>query len=380
LKADRVSSSFTGRSLPQTRAGPERAAGLIDVPISALWTVETGSIGFLPDGRADIPFERHKSRRRTVGRFDAFHAGMGAPADGYGEAGAHQHVRLAKTIGCDQIAAIDSASWCLGQIMGYNVADAGYTSTEDMVAQMAGSKDERLVATVRLLLTNRLVEPLRRNDWARFARGYNGVNGAAHTVNRSDDKVAAAYDSSNRRHMLDLSVGAIQLVLTYAGEQPGTIDGLRGPRRDATVARFAARHTLSEVVSDELAAQMLDQLNGSTVGSTAPLGAPPDLHLLQVMLAALGVDPEPIDAPRRTGHTRRPARSDRRSPVPSEKTANRLGSSPVATLKQNSKPTRTNVMPPHGFQAVPGAARSGRNCRGEIANTFAAADVSSPLP
>jgi hypothetical protein len=98
--------------------------------------------------------------------------------------------RLMLAIQIDRPAALRSASWGLGQIMGFNHKLAGYASVEDMVADMLDDEDRHLTAMVKFIEASGLDDDLRRiralnrpstaADWAPFARVYNGPGYAIH--------------------------------------------------------------------------------------------------------------------------------------------------------------------------------------------------------
>ena len=113
--------NFARAARPLHSDGLTAAARHDGVDPAALWTVvvvETSGCGFLSDRRPCILFERHIFSTRTGRRFDAAHPGISGSAGGYGQPGAHQYERLEEAIACDQRAALESASWGLGQIWG----------------------------------------------------------------------------------------------------------------------------------------------------------------------------------------------------------------------------------------------------------------------
>jgi len=114
-----MQTTFVGAARPLNSCGLTAAATHIGVDPAVLWSVvlvETAGCGFLPDRRPDILFERHSSR--TGRRFDAAHPGISGSPGGYGQAGAQQYERLEEAIVCDRRAALESASWGLGQVLG----------------------------------------------------------------------------------------------------------------------------------------------------------------------------------------------------------------------------------------------------------------------
>jgi peptidoglycan hydrolase-like protein with peptidoglycan-binding domain len=353
-------SPFTGRASPLTREGIERAAALIDVSPATLWsvvTVETRGVGFMPDRRPYVLFERHIFSRRTNGRFDAASPDISGPPGGYGAYGAHQYDRLAAAIAHHREAALESASWGLGQIMGFNARAAGYASAEEMVARLLESEDEHLASTARFVAASNLHRPLQSRDWAGFARGYNGPGYAA---NRYDQKLADAYGRFSRDGLPDFTIRAVQLLLSYSGEDPGTIDGIQGARTVAAIERFKTKHGVRANTLNDLVSALVDSTGGQHAAATGPAaivdGAPaspatvvsstppPSVNMLvlQRLLAALDFDPGPID-----GHdgprTRASLKEAIGDPVPSPANYRRLWSFFLSVVEQDSAVTRPRV-------------------------------------
>jgi hypothetical protein len=262
--------SFTGRASPLTREGIECAAALIDISPATLWsvvTVETRGVGFMPDRRPHVLFERHIFCQRTNGRFDAINSDISGPPGGYGAYGSHQHDRLGAAITFNRQAALESASWGLGQIMGFNATAAGYTSVEDMVTRLLDSEDEHLAGTARFISTSNLHRLLQSRDWAKFARGYNGPGYAA---NRYDRKLAEAYARFSRDGLPDFTIRTLQLLLSYAGEDPGGIDGVLGARTVAAIERFKARHAVRANTPNDLISVLAGWIDRQDAVGTAP--------------------------------------------------------------------------------------------------------------
>src|SRR5262249_31158615 len=135
----------------------------------------------------------------------------------------------------DRAAALQSASWGLGQIMGMNFGTAGFQDVENMVAAMSDAEDRQLMAMANFLTGTGLASFLRGHDWASFARGYNGPNFA---INRYDIRLNSEYQRFSAGVLPDLSVRAAQLYLTYLGFHPGPIDGVAGEHTMAALADF----------------------------------------------------------------------------------------------------------------------------------------------
>jgi hypothetical protein len=158
----------------------------------AILDVEAAGTGFDSQGRPKMLYEPHIFWRELgpgPARDAAAKAGLAYPTwrrdypkDSY--------PRLIKAMAIDEEKALRSASWGLGQVMGFNHKAAGYHSAKDMVTAFLDSEAEHLAAMVRFIKTNGLDDELRRHDWAGFARGYNG---AGFAKNRYDKKLAASF-------------------------------------------------------------------------------------------------------------------------------------------------------------------------------------------
>ena len=85
--------------------------------------------------------------------------------------------------------ALKSASWGLGQVMGFNFAAAGCKSPEQLVLECFTGEPAQLRHMLTFIANNDLMPHLRAGRWASFAKGYNG---AGYRANRYDDKLAAA--------------------------------------------------------------------------------------------------------------------------------------------------------------------------------------------
>src|SRR5262245_53461643 len=135
---------FRGPGTPLSAAGAQNASAQVGVGLPELWSVlsvETSGCGFLSDRRPKILFERHIFSRLTHGQFDASHPDISQPSSGgYGDGGAHQYERLGRALQLDRIAALKSASWGLGQVLGTNFANAGFQDVEAMVTAFVASE------------------------------------------------------------------------------------------------------------------------------------------------------------------------------------------------------------------------------------------------
>ena len=236
---------FEGSGKSLSKIGLQQSADPIGIALPALWavtTVETKGCGFLPDRRPQILFERHKFHERTGGKFDTKAPDLSnSVPGGYGVGGAFQYDRLERAIKLDRTAALESTSWGMGQIMGFNATDIGFADVEAMVDAMCESEDAQLNAVASFINHNKLSPYLQQNDWGNFARHYNGPS---YQTNHYDTKLASAAARYRMGPLPDLQVRAAQLYLTYLGFEPGTVDGWFGRQTQSALISFQQYHGL----------------------------------------------------------------------------------------------------------------------------------------
>lgn len=179
-----------------------RAARALGTDKASVWTVvevEANGDGFLPSGDCVILFERHIFYRRlalkmskqaleslATARPDLVNPKPGGYAGKQGE-----WKRLEAAIAIDRDAALNSASWGMFQIMGFNCKFAGWATVEQFVTDMRASEGKQLDAFVGFVNANPAIKrALQEKRWADFAKGYNGPN---YKINNYDTKLANAY-------------------------------------------------------------------------------------------------------------------------------------------------------------------------------------------
>ena len=165
--------------------------------LRAVLKIEAAGSGFDKTGRPKMLFEPHIFYRQLKDglREKAVAKGLAYPKWGekpYPKGPEAQFVRLQEALTIDQSAALKSASWGLGQIMGSNHKLAGYGDVETMVLAAMDSELAQLRMVIAFIENTGLLDELRERDWAAFARGYNGPGYAKHQY---DAKLAAAYKS-----------------------------------------------------------------------------------------------------------------------------------------------------------------------------------------
>jgi hypothetical protein len=253
---------FQGAGQPATQEGIFSVLESLNVKLAqllAVVTVETSGCGFLTDRRPMILFERHIFSKQTKSKFDAQAPDISNPTPGGYSGGAAEYTRLAKAVQLDRTAALNSSSWGIGQIMGFNFAQAGYKDVETMVRKNMEAEDEQLTAMANFLKSSGLDRPLAAQDWASFARGYNGPN---FSRNLYDSKLAAAYQRYQHPPLPDITVRTAQMLLVYAGFHSGGVDGLIGKLTRIAAQEFRTANGLgnSDEIDDELIAALRTKL------------------------------------------------------------------------------------------------------------------------
>jgi hypothetical protein len=222
----------------------DEACQILGVTESEVWavlSVETRGFGFLSDRRPQILFERHHFRRLTGGRFDRDHPDISNRKPGGYAGGPAEYGRLEKAMERDRKAALQSVSWGIGQVMGFNFKAAGFASPESMAKAMVRGEREQLLAMASFVKANGLDVPMARHNWVAFARGYNGPD---FKKNEYDTRLAAAHAKFSVI-LPDLGLRTAQAALLYLGYDPGPVDGLRGRLTRAALVSYQEERQLT---------------------------------------------------------------------------------------------------------------------------------------
>ncbi|TPK70212.1 DUF3380 domain-containing protein [Mesorhizobium sp. B2-4-15] len=171
--------------------------GVGEDEIHAFLDVETRGHGFDSQGRPIILFEPHVFYRNLApaARFLAVKQGLAYPKWGERPYPADSYPRLIAACDIDQTAALKSASYGLGQVLGENFEAAGFLTVQAMVEAMTESEELQLAAAINFIQHDNLDGHLRRHEWAAFALGYNGEG---YKKNQYDIKLAEAYRKWSR--------------------------------------------------------------------------------------------------------------------------------------------------------------------------------------
>lgn len=234
---------FKSQGRPLSEDGIDEVCETLGVAEPEIWavlTVETRGFGFLRDRRPQILFERHIFSRLTDGKHDGENTDVSNKKPGGYVGGAGEYSRLEDAMALDREAALQSASWGIGQVMGFNYKVAGFDTVDAMVTEIVRNEDAQLMAMSEFIKGNKLAGSLHRLNWSSFARGYNGRD---FKRNEYDTRLAAAH-AKYKTILPDLTLRTAQCALLYLGLNPGPIDGLRGRRTRSALIQFQDRNDL----------------------------------------------------------------------------------------------------------------------------------------
>jgi len=169
------------------------ALGISASGLAAVLTVESGGRGFGNDGRIIVRFENHvfwrqwgRAHEIDFNRYFRFsaqepwkeHAWRENPTVSWlpchtSQSSEWQVLEFAKTM--DGTAALKSASYGAGQVMGFNHAIVGYDSVQEMVRGFDENIRPQLDAIIAFVQRNpKCMNGLRSKNYVLFASGYNG--------------------------------------------------------------------------------------------------------------------------------------------------------------------------------------------------------------
>lgn len=151
----------------------------------AVKKVEVGdNKGFLDDGRPTILFEGHvfyklynkKHPKTNPIKMEQRHPTIYYPywLKKYYKGGAKEHDRLAEACRLDRLCGLQSASWGVGQIMGFNYKACGCSTVQEFVNAMYKSEESQIQLWINFLKSGKYLELLKAHNWEAFALAYNG--------------------------------------------------------------------------------------------------------------------------------------------------------------------------------------------------------------
>jgi hypothetical protein len=151
--------------------------------IDAIIAVETSGGGFTPNGEIIINFEPHIFKKYSKLDIPEVSGTQTSQWIAYQKA-AKVYPTYAKL----------STSFGLGQIMGFNFKNAGFSSVDEMVLSFRESEENQLKGMLTFIKNNRYLDKaLKAKDWRTFAYYYNGP---LYHLNQYDKKLANAYEQA----------------------------------------------------------------------------------------------------------------------------------------------------------------------------------------
>ena len=177
--------------------------GLKFAHIKAIFVVEAGGkSGFLADS-PDIPVtleEGHifykylKQKGMDADTITKNYPTICYPrwTKAYYKKGKAEYERYLLAARIDEECAMLATSWGMGQVMGFNYKAAGYSNVKQFVNSMYASEKDQLLAMCNFIKSNsKMYNALKAEDWAGFARLYNGPG---YEANKYDQKLKKAFD------------------------------------------------------------------------------------------------------------------------------------------------------------------------------------------
>ena len=101
-----------------------------------------------------------------------------------------QWTKLQKATMINKVAAYESASYGMFQIMGFNYKTCGYTDVSQFTDALKLGVDIQLKSFCTYIINSHLDDELKNLDWISFARAYNGPS---YWKNNYDKKIKAAF-------------------------------------------------------------------------------------------------------------------------------------------------------------------------------------------
>jgi len=209
---------------------PAEVAALADelgchpADLEAIAEVESGGFGWYRDGRIKILFEKHwffklveAGLRSTALKYGLARKSWVSPSKGgYRDQKTpeQRYTILAKAIDLDREAAFASVSIGRFQIMGFNYEICGFVSASAMWVKFLDSERHQLRAFANFLKSKGLVAAIRRRDFAKIEKSYNGggLGGAyARRMRAESDTLRAGKWKNYRPGSLKVAAPAIEV-------------------------------------------------------------------------------------------------------------------------------------------------------------------------
>ena len=245
---------------PETLSAVRSKAAEFDVPagnLAAMVEVESNGKIFADVGGVQRPlilFEPHVFYRRLKGdeRDRAVKAGLAYPSQGskpYPKAQEARWTQIEQGALINTDEAYQSASYGVGQVMGYHWKALGYDSLQAFLDTMFSGVGGQIDAMLRYCRVNHLLDDLREGRWLSLARGYNGKKYATSYAKKLETAAAkfggaaAGRDGTLRLGATGARVRELQALLNRAGHKV-EVDGDFGPATKQALKVFQLQHDL----------------------------------------------------------------------------------------------------------------------------------------
>jgi hypothetical protein len=186
-----------------------------------------------------------------------------------------------RMIAINEQAAIESCSWGLGQVMGANWRELGYSSARALYDENQSGLSGQVECMMKFIVKNGLLDELQRGDFKAFAARYNGPS---YAVNAYDTKMATAAAKYERvlqgpkeaQAVFSEEVKRIQKNMADLGYFKGAIDGTEEADLNEAISCFQRENGLvvdgryGQMTSKTVDEQIAKKINGNannTVGA-----------------------------------------------------------------------------------------------------------------
>ena len=146
--------------------------GIEEAALRAVMEVECKGRGFNPDGSPVILYERHKFyqglpainwKTKAAEWCKAYPDICNPNWGGYGKS-SEQHSKLERAAALNREVALESTSWGLGQVMGFNWKSLGYPSLQAFINAMYKDEVSQLDAMCRFIKVNGLLRHIKSKN------------------------------------------------------------------------------------------------------------------------------------------------------------------------------------------------------------------------
>lgn len=180
--------------------------GLESALLKAVKLVESGNKdGFLDSGRPQILFEGHIMYRLLKKKYGKSKADQWASEypnivhptwdrNQY-KGGEAEWDRLELAMSIDRNLALQSASWGMFQIMGFNYRQCGCSYIDLFVERVSASHESQLIMICQFMFNTKCLKYLKEHNWREFAKRYNGTG---YEKNNYHQKIENAYKNYKR--------------------------------------------------------------------------------------------------------------------------------------------------------------------------------------